>query len=64
MRSCTIVEDEHDDSIFNQGFDFQGDNVEPLHQESAMFDQFVQFYRELRDWHTHLNLQNNLVEHV
>ena len=54
MTACVImhnmiVEDERDDSIFDQGFDFQGDNVESLHQEPVMFDQFVQFHRELRD---------------
>ncbi|XP_073362451.1 uncharacterized protein [Aegilops tauschii subsp. strangulata] len=61
MTACAImhnmiVEDERDDSIFDQGFDYQGENVEPLHQEPATFEQFVQFYRELRDWHTHLDL--------
>ena len=53
-----------DHNIFDQGFDFQVDNVDPLHQEPATFDQFVQFHRGLRDWHTHLDLQNHLVEHV
>ena len=43
MTACVImhnmiVEDERDDSIFDQGFDFQGENVEPLHQESATFE--------------------------
>nr|XP_045088218.1 uncharacterized protein LOC120972788 [Aegilops tauschii subsp. strangulata] len=69
MTTCVImhnmiVEDERDDRIFDQGFDYQGENVEPLHQEPATFEQFVQFHRELRDWHTHLDLQNDLVEHV
>ncbi|XP_073353886.1 uncharacterized protein [Aegilops tauschii subsp. strangulata] len=69
MTSCVImhnmiVEDERDESIFDQGFDYQGENVEPLHQEPATFEQFAQFHRELRDWHTHLDLQNDLVEHV
>ncbi|KAI4969731.1 hypothetical protein ZWY2020_000645 [Hordeum vulgare] len=44
-----IVEDERDDSIFDQGFDYEGENVEPPHQEPATFQQFVQFHRELRD---------------
>ena len=69
MTACVImhnmiVEDERDDKIFDQGFDYQGENVEPLHQEQATFEQFVQFHRELRDWHTHLDLQNDLVEHT
>ena len=69
MTACVIlynmiVEDERDDSIFDQGFDFLDDNLEPLHQEPATFDQFCQFHRELRDWHIHKALQNDLVEHV
>ena len=69
MTACVvmhnmIVEDERDDSIYNQGFDFQGENVEPEHPPPATFEQFVQFRRELRDWHTHVQLQDDLVEHV
>ena len=69
MTACVImhnmiVEDERDESIFDQGFDYQGENIEPLHQDPAIFEQFVQFHREMRDWHSHLNLQNDLVEHV
>nr|XP_045089590.1 uncharacterized protein LOC123497268 [Aegilops tauschii subsp. strangulata] len=46
MTACVImhnmiVEDERDDRIFDQGFDYQGENVEPLHQEPATFEQFV-----------------------
>ena len=69
MTACVImhnmiVEDERVNSIFDQGFDYQGENIEPLHQDPATFEQFVQFHREMRDWHTHVNLQNDLVEHV
>ncbi|KAM3364359.1 hypothetical protein ACQJBY_014602 [Aegilops geniculata] len=69
MTACVImhnmiVEDERDESIFDQGFDYQGENIEPLHQDPATFEQFAQFHREMRDWHTHVNLQNDLVEHV
>ncbi|XP_020161157.1 uncharacterized protein [Aegilops tauschii subsp. strangulata] len=69
MTACVImhkmiVEDERDESIFDQGFDYQGENIKPLHQDPATFEQFAQFHREMRDWHTHLNLQNDLVEHL
>ena len=69
MTACVImhnmiIEDERDESIFDQGFDYQGENVEPLHQELDTFEQSVQFHRELREWHTHLGLQTDLVEHV
>ncbi|XP_045089500.1 uncharacterized protein [Aegilops tauschii subsp. strangulata] len=64
MTACVImhnmiVEDERDESIFDQGFDYQVENIEPLHQDPATFEQFAQFHREMRDWHTHLNLQND-----
>ena len=69
MTACVImhnmiVEDERDESIFDQGFDYQDENIEPLHQDPTTFEQFAQFHREMRDWHTNLNLQNDLVEHV
>ena len=69
MTACVImhnmiVEDERGDSIYDQGFDFQGENVEPEHPPPATFEQFVEFHRELRDWHTHVQLQDDLVEHV
>ena len=42
MTACVImhnmiVEDERDESIFDQEFDYQGENIEPLHQDSATF---------------------------
>uniref|UniRef100_N1R1Q9 Uncharacterized protein n=1 Tax=Aegilops tauschii TaxID=37682 RepID=N1R1Q9_AEGTA len=50
MTACVImhnmiVEDERDESIFDQGFDYQRENIEPLHQDPATFEQFVQFHR-------------------
>ncbi|XP_020151597.1 uncharacterized protein [Aegilops tauschii subsp. strangulata] len=39
-----IVEDERDDSIYDQGFDFQGENPEPEHPLPANFEQFVEFH--------------------
>ena len=44
MTACVImhnmiVEDERDESIFDQGFDYQGKNIEPLHQDPATFEQ-------------------------
>lgn len=59
-----IVEDERDESIYDQGFDFQGENVEPGQPPPANFEQFVHFHRELRDWRTHVQLQDDLVEHM
>ncbi|XP_073359707.1 uncharacterized protein [Aegilops tauschii subsp. strangulata] len=46
MTACVImhnmiVEDERDESIFDQGFDYQGENIELLHQDPATFEQFA-----------------------
>ena len=46
MTACVImhnmiVEDEDDDSIYDQGFDFEGENVEPEHAPPATCEQFV-----------------------
>ena len=59
-----IVEDERDGSIYDQGFDFQGENVEPEQLPPATFQQFVQFHREMRDWKTHVQLEIDFVEHM
>ena len=61
MTACVImhnmiVEDERDESIYDQGFDFQGENVEPEQPPPATFGQFVRFHHELRDWRTHVQL--------
>ncbi|XP_073367944.1 uncharacterized protein [Aegilops tauschii subsp. strangulata] len=69
MTACLIMhnmitEDERDNSIYDQWFDFQGENVEPEQPPPATFDQFVHFHRELRDWRTHVQLQDDLLEHM
>ena len=61
MTACVImhnmiVEDERRDKIFDQGFQFQGENVVP-ELEPAMFAQFIQFHHEMRDSATHIQLQ-------
>ena len=69
MTACVIMhnmitEDERDNSIYDQWFDFQGEYVEPEQPPPATFDQFVHFHRELRDWRTHVQLQDDLLEHM
>ena len=56
IRHNMIVEDERDESIYDQGFDFKGENVEPEHAPPATVKQFVEFHQELRDCHTHVQL--------
>ena len=43
---------------------FQGENVVPEHGVAATFEQFTQFHEDMRDWETHVQLQNDLVEHM
>ena len=69
MTACMImhsmtVEDECSKCIYDQGFQFQGDNVVPEHGGAAMFAQFTQFHHQMRDWKTHIQLQDDLVEHI
>ena len=69
MTACVImhniiVEDEHPERLYDQGFQFQGENVVPEHGVTATFEQFTQFHEDMRDWKTHVQLQNDLVEHM
>jgi hypothetical protein len=57
-----IVEDECDDGIHNQGWEFQGDLVAP-HPGAATFEEFVHVHEEIRDHATHDQLQRDLTEH-
>ena len=59
-----IVEDERPERIYDQGFQFHGENVVPEHGGAATFAQFIQFHHEMRDWKTHIQLQNDFVEHM
>ena len=59
-----IVEDERSECLCDQGFQFQGDNVVPEHVEGAMFAQYIEFHHKMHDWETHMQLQNDLVEHI
>jgi hypothetical protein len=59
-----IVEDERPERLCDQGFQFQGINVEPQHADPATFAQFMEFHHEMRDWQTHRQLQDDLVEHM
>ena len=51
-------------SIYDQGFQFQGENVVPKHGVAAPFEQFNQFHQDMRDWETHVQLQNDLLEYM
>ena len=49
-----IVEDERPERLYDQGFQFQGQNVVPEHEGVATFEQFTQFHHDMRDWETHM----------
>ena len=59
-----IIEDERLERLYDQGFPFQDDNVVPEHGGPATFAQFTQFHHQIRDWKTHIQLQNDLVEYM
>ncbi|KAM3335942.1 hypothetical protein ACQJBY_030094 [Aegilops geniculata] len=44
-----IVENEHPDEIYDQVFQFQGDNVVSEHGGVTTFAQFTKFYHQMRD---------------
>ena len=61
MTACVImhnmiVEDEREDKIFDQGFQFQGENV-VTENGPTTFAQFTQFHHEICDWATHIQLK-------
>ena len=69
MTACVImhnmiVEDERPERLYDQGFQFQGENVVPRHGGSTKFEQFTQFHHKMHDWETHMQLQNDLVEYM
>ena len=57
-----IVEDERDEGMHDQAWQFQGQLVEP--QGPSTFAQFLDFHRDIREKASHLQLQRDLVEHV
>jgi hypothetical protein len=67
MRACVImhnmiVEDEHDEELHDQGWQFQGELVEPQPGPS-LWDEFIAVHHEIRDRHTHNQLHADLIEH-
>ena len=69
MTACVImhnmiIEDERPERLYDQGFQFQGENGVPEHEGATTFEQFTQVHHDMRDWKTHVQLQNDLVEHT
>jgi hypothetical protein len=68
MTACLImhnmiVEEECDDSVYDQGRDFQRELVAPNHR-AASFQEFLNMYHDIRDRATHHVLHEDLVIHI
>jgi hypothetical protein len=68
MTACVImhnmiVEEESDDSVYDQGWDFQGELVAPNPVPSSL-QEFLHTHHEIRDRATHLVLHEDLVKHI
>jgi hypothetical protein len=68
MSACVImhnmiVENERDDIIYDQGWDFQGELAEPV-AGVASWEQFIHATEHLHDRHIHDRLQTDLIEHI
>ena len=69
VMSCSIimhnmiVQDEHDDSLFDKDWEFGGETIVPQFG-SRTFAQWIEFHREMRDKRGHKQLQKDLVHHM
>jgi hypothetical protein len=68
MTACVImhnmiVEEERDDSVYDQGWDFQGDLV-AANPIPSSFQEFLHTHPEIRDQATHLDLHKDLMSHI
>jgi hypothetical protein len=68
MTACVImhnmiVEEERDDSVYDQGWDFQSELVAP-NLVLCSFQEFLHTHHEIHDRATHLVLHEDLVNHI
>ena len=68
MTACVImhnmiIEHGRPEDIRFRGFQYQGLNVVPQRVPTT-FAQFTQFHAEMWDYQTHIQLQDDLVEHM
>jgi len=68
MRACVImhnkiIEDERDEEDdFN--YDVVGENVKISHDSTPELEEFIQNYKNIRDQQIHMQLKDDLVEHL
>jgi hypothetical protein len=63
MQNNMIVEEERDDSVYDQGWDFQGELV-ATNPVPSSFQEFLHTHHKIRDRVTHLVLHEDLVNHI
>jgi hypothetical protein len=68
MSACVImhnmiIEEERDDIVHDQGWDFQGELV-ATNPVPASFQNFFHTHHEIRDRATHITLHEDLVNHI
>jgi hypothetical protein len=63
LMHSIIVENERDDSIYNQGWNFLG-KLADLAPGVASWKQFMPVTETLHDRHIHNKLQTNLIEYI
>jgi hypothetical protein len=69
MRACVIMHNMivEDEGIVdpNEHFDYGGQNVEPSHDNSTRtLDEFINAYKRIRDQETHVQLKEDLIQHL
>jgi len=70
MRACVImhnmiVEDEGFVVDPNEHFNYGGENVDPAHgQPTRTLDEFIDAHRKIRNKETHVQLKEDLIEHL
>jgi hypothetical protein len=58
-----IVKDADDDRLYDQERDYKGESIEP-EAGPPMFQEFIHVYHEIRERATHIQLHEDLVEHM
>jgi hypothetical protein len=58
-----IIEDEENVDP-KERFENGGDNVQPSHDVTAYFDEFLHNHRKIRNHEAHYQLREDLVEHL
>ncbi|XP_006645484.1 putative nuclease HARBI1 [Oryza brachyantha] len=69
MTACIIlhnmiVENERGEQDIDYNYDNEGERVTPSHTSTPDFDEFVRTHHDIRNRHTHSQLQEDLVEHL